>query len=606
MAFFQNNITKVEDLSKSKSINTHFIVNNNLLIGPNDTSWICAIICDDHVAVSSILNTVNGYEKHRLINGIFENADIEDIPKKKTGHGNIHVFTVCNPWSLAVSFSSVQVMEVFLSHGADIFQVDNGGNNALHKLVEFAFMNLDEEEKLTDTYDFLIHRLGPECIVRLLMMENKNQLRPLELAAHLGTFTLFQAILETGNVYLVKEEICGVKKLQYFDVTEYEAFRPNTRRSQSPVNLLMCLDRCTISEKNREKTKKAFDSQPLCAWLDANFRANKLYIFIWAFTRIAFSVLFYLTDFQPVIVSHLKNNLTFSNASLTSCSGSFFSPDEHFIFMMILSIASMVMVIYDVRDIVKHIIQWKQGVENRLLKTPRGDKSIILHYQFYRGIHFVTCICIFVLLMWVWMYILGFNYINLDAGFLLISVASVGSVWGSLYFIQILPSVGYFVISIERMIRDLVQFICVFVIFHFSFTYAFIKLLDVSARTGECPVHFSSMTESFYGTFMIMLNMINLRKYNSADNTSLYTLHVLYVFMAAILLINFLVATFSSSYSEVSLNKHVISRIQALSLATVVENRIPTFMWPLSRWMQKRYFVVEDDKLYITRLVPIK
>ncbi len=213
------------------------------------------------ITASSILQTANEKEKQQFLNGVFEKTDIENIPKDKTKHGNIHIFSASNPWSLAVSHSSRQVIELFLSHGVDVRQVDNEGSNALHKLVEFTFLNLELETKLIGTYDFLRKCIESETITKLLMMENTNKFRPLELAAHLRTLCLFQAILETDKVYIKKEEIYGVNKLQYFDMTEYEAFHPNTKRNHSPANLLMCLDKSTISERNHERTKQAFQSQ---------------------------------------------------------------------------------------------------------------------------------------------------------------------------------------------------------------------------------------------------------------------------------------------------------------------------------------------------------
>ncbi len=610
MICFNYKTIKVEDLSRSGIINSH-IIDHDMMIGSMDVSWINAIVTDDFITVSSILNNNSEREKKRLLIGVIENADIENIPKAKTKHGNIHVFSASNPWSLAVSHSSRQVIELFLSYGVDVFQVDNEGNNALHKFVEFAFLNLEQEATLTDTYKFLRQCLGSDTIMKLLMMENTNRLRPLELTAHLGTLSLFQAILETDNVYMKKEEIYGVNKLQYFDVTEYEAFHPNTRRNHSPANLLMCLDNSTISERNRERTKQAFDSQPLCAWLDANFRANYFYIMIWVAIRVTSALLFYMIDFQAVVTLYGGNiNISdiFNNQSQTvvsSCSGSHVSPKAHLYMMVLLTVMSLFMIIYDIWDLGRMIFIRRNDI-TYLNKTPRGSKSLILNIKFYRIVHFITCIGTFVMLIIVWISVWGGHVSVSTFVFFLVCFVAIGSVWSLFYFIQIIPSIGYFVISIQRMIIFLTQFTFIFFIFHLSFVYAFIKVLDMSILTGRCPMYFTSIGESFYGVFMIMLNMVNLHQYNDADVTSLFILHILYIFMVAILLITFLVAIFSSSYSEVAENKHVISRIQALSLAVVVENRIPEFMWPLSRWLQKRYFVVEGDKLYITRLVPLK
>ena len=55
-----------------------------------------------------------------------------------------------------------------------------------------------------------------------------------------------------------------------------------------------------------------------------------------------------------------------------------------------------------------------------------------------------------------------------------------------------------------------------------------------------------------FSTFTIMLNMINLREIEGPKPVSLYFLHVLYVFMVSILLLNFLIAVFSDSVNNVN------------------------------------------------------
>ncbi len=590
------------------------------MVEPKYTSWVCAIVTDDFVFVSSKLNTVFNNEKQRLLNGIFENTDLEKIPKKIMGHCNRHVFTVCNPWSLAVSHSSGKVIEVFLAHGVDVFQMDSEGNNAIHKLVEHAFFYPEKEESLTKTYEFLKHNLGPAKMDKLLMMENTDTLRPLELAANLGTFSVLQAILETENVYMKKEELYGINKLQYFDVTEYESYQPNSRQYQSPARLLVFLDQSNISEKNREQTKKAFDSQPISAWLDAKFAASKLYILLWALIRIIFFFMFYFLDFDPVILNYsninMSHNLGNQNDSKTNasnsdiqdrspCGGIYLHPLVHLCMLFFLNIASLIVIIYDLCVIIRKLTKRRKPGDFAFM-TPGGSKSLILHFSFYRCMQFVTCVSTFCMLTMVGTYVFISPFSVNTWAYLLMSVSSVGSVWSLLYFAQVLPNVGYFVISIERMMKNLIQFIFVFLLFHFSFTYAFMKTLRGHALSTICTHHFYSIWKSFYGTFMIMLNMIDLNEYTSADATALFILHCIYVFIVAILLINFLIAMLSSSYSDVSENKDVISRIQAMSLAVVVESRTPTCLWPLSRWLQKRHFVVEGDRLYVTRLVPLK
>ena len=60
-----------------------------------------------------------------------------------------------------------------------------------------------------------------------------------------------------------------------------------------------------------------------------------------------------------------------------------------------------------------------------------------------------------------------------------------------------------------------------------------------------------------YTVFTIMLNMVNLTTFNIHNQTILYLIHVGYIFIMAILMLNFLIALFSNSVSEVMAQKEV-------------------------------------------------
>ncbi len=50
---------------------------------------------------------------------------------------------------------------------------------------------------------------------------------------------------------------------------------------------------------------------------------------------------------------------------------------------------------------------------------------------------------------------------------------------------------------------------------------------------------------------MIMLNMVNLKEISVPDPVPLYVLHVMFILIVPILLLNFLIAMFSESAAQV-------------------------------------------------------
>ena len=98
---------------------------------------------------------------------------------------------------------------------------------------------------------------------------------------------------------------------------------------------------------------------------------------------------------------------------------------------------------------------------------------------------------------------------------------------------------------------------------------------------------------------MIMLNMINLGDIDGPEPVSLYFLHIFYIFMVSVLLLNFLIAVFSDSVNNVNQNHDVFYDIQKLSIIFAVEERV---QWLLRKWyiyQSKKCFVWEDGKIVL-------
>ena len=82
--------------------------------------------------------------------------------------------------------------------------------------------------------------------------------------------------------------------------------------------------------------------------------------------------------------------------------------------------------------------------------------------------------------------------------------ACVVSVWSMLYFVQLLPSIGHFVIVVQHMLRDLLNFI--FIMMLTPFVQVLFVLINRHSRNG-CVSDFSNYLTSFYTTFKLMRNM---------------------------------------------------------------------------------------------------
>ena len=97
------------------------------------------------------------------------------------------------------------IFEILLKAGANLYLADQHGWNIVHYLKIVSHNISGMEEKCVTIYNRLKILLTVEELDILLKMEDYEGLRLLEFAVHLGCIKLFDAILNTVGVYLIKK-----------------------------------------------------------------------------------------------------------------------------------------------------------------------------------------------------------------------------------------------------------------------------------------------------------------------------------------------------------------------------------------------------------------
>ena len=63
---------------------------------------------------------------------------------------------------------------------------------------------------MIDMYRYVLRQVSSKDIITMLLTEDHQGLRPLELTVHLGTWGLFKVIFNTDSVYLVETQRLGI------------------------------------------------------------------------------------------------------------------------------------------------------------------------------------------------------------------------------------------------------------------------------------------------------------------------------------------------------------------------------------------------------------
>ncbi len=597
---------KIEDTQSMDGVDS---THPTILPWPHYAFWLDAIIFDNVEEVETHLQSAEN--KNQLLNGTLEKSPSFGILNSKiVMTGSYTGFTVCKPWCLAGVFQSHNVIASFIKHGVDVLQVDREGNNILHCLIYMAFLE-DAEENYLETMNTLLELMqGRQQINKqLFMTENAEGMRPLELAAHLGCFLIMMKIFEYPGIYLVKEEPHDMYNLQWYDVTDYELCHKTYRAMQSPIVALTYMDSKLLDKEN---TSRLYQSDIVQAWFCAKRLANMPFIIIWFLMRVTFIVALYTLDycifnsdfFTAELIQNNQEILFSANTTNTSTSNcevrtKYKIPSALITFLLAyIGVHSLWIVVFDFAEYIYN----KKNKISKLLKTPLGEKNMVVYYTVYRVMQFILGLGVTTMTCSLYYVIHGksaFLPINSDVTYIMIQFSIV---WSILYFLQWLPWLGHFIVAVQRMLKDLAQFAVLLLIFITPYAVTFHKYL-YDADNNVCVQTFNTLGISFYSTFTMMLNMINFTTYNTTNHGILLFMHVLLVFMIPILLINLLIAIFSNSYAEIARHKNIVMSIQNLSMVTIIEKRI-TFLCPgICRWMKKKTFVYENGRLYITRLV---
>ena len=546
--------------------------------------WILSITSNDDAMARQILDEVPAEVRSRKLLGVRlvfpgPSSGLRQRMKRLTST----TYSPDRPWSLAAVCDSRAIMKVLLEYGADALQVNSHRNNMLHVLAALASTaNADKESEVVETARHIRSILKPEFYKKLLLAENADGLRPMELASHLGAFNLFEFYFDTPDLYISREEDLILYKIQHFDITEYVT---GARYYQSPLNGMLHVEEDRISSIS---VHDIYLKDPMRSWLDAIYYVNVPVIVIWAIFRITYISLV------------LSCDMTISEACTgnSSCADSYADTvTTKLDLFWILLILSMFIIAIDAIDLIWYLFYRPRWL-NRVVY---GRKKTGMHQTFYRMVHFLSAFTIAIVTM-VSLHEYHQNRPSTNMGGYGVVAAVYGFVWSILYFLQMLPVIGHYVMAVQRMLKDFANFGILFLLFFLSYSIGFFNLL----KTYRDMPDFSTFWDSLYGTFSVMLNTIDFRDVSGNLKTDVRLLHITFVFMIATLLMNFLIATLSSSYEHVMKCGKIFILMQMLSVAMAADRRFQVVLPQLRNYLLRRHFVHQNGRYFISRVTDIK
>ena len=554
--------------------------------------WYDAIVNDRQDVIKHHLRSSSTDYRHQLVNGCFSqlNLDTFGLNDKDKSFG-YEPFQVLLPFHLAIAYgASRETISEFLSHGVDLTLKDHHGNNCIHVMVTMAFLKPQKEDYMKDLYCMISDYLPRTTLKSILLQEDKDGFRPLELAANTGTFGLFLDIFHTKGVYLTRECTKGIYLKQYFDIIEYESVT-GSRRHRSPLTLLGLLDMDSVDRKYTEET---FTSQHVHQWIKFKYRKNLIFFVLWFISRMILAMGFIIFDntLIPVEERIVDSDLNDVDTCLQRTTSLMMENGPALaVLAFYLILHSFFGMVFDVWDILNAHKRDLAKPHVTFFRTIKGSKRLVVDYWTYRV---SQCLINVGVLLNVIVRMLRYEYMFgasvMASSFLhLIILTNIAASF--VFFLQLVPKIGFYAVVIQRMSS---MFMNYFFILYIAVALPFMLSFDRVVNFGrtDCEEHFSSVWKGLYSTFLLTFNMLDFQHIESPgeQTAALYFIHVAFVLLIGVLLINFLIALFTYHVGFVLQSSNIIIPVQGIFLMWIAEERTHRILKKIITKLQKKCF----------------
>ena len=562
--------------------------------------WMDNIRLNNADGMQAILESCNSKEANTLLNGRFDYLDSNLSKTLRLYHPARTYYTY--PVTIAASYGAVDVLTLLIENGADPLICESGGNNIFHTLIDVSCASPKSESRMAEIYRELTRRLSLGVQRKLLSMENSYDLRPIEYAAGKGCVLMLRSILETKDVYLKYEMDVGLDKYKWYDVTEYET---PSRLAKCPLLLLAMSEQATFV---KEEFAEFMQSNVIRQWRRAKIRTSIPLLLVWFLVRLTFTVnhitlaldQLWLNSRVAAAGDGDPGSSSNANGSLGFCEGTQtiqLSASTRTALLYYGIVHSACIIVYDIAELMTMV----RKTPHRIPRERLCERFIFLTHLAYRINQFLMAggvIALYVL------YLTGHGDRSSTIRSML-ELFTVFSVYISMaFFVLVVPYVGFQLIIVHQLISQLFAFLVLYMLMLLPFSTFFMAFMNANSEQG-CIEQFRDPLSSIYTSILLMLNMVDLTEFMTIQRGFLLLVHVLFVFIIGILMINFLIAIMTNKAGTLMERQHILMDVYAMYLAILLEIRLSAFASDCYSKLKKkdllyeggRYYVIDIDRL---------
>ena len=178
--------------------------------------------------------------------------------------------------------------------------------------------------------------------------------------------------------------------------------------------------------------------------------------------------------------------------------------------ILILNIVSMFI---DIRDSCALVKNFKF-----IIRTPLGKRRYLVHTRFYKVVDTVMHVSILANVMirfvrYQWDLHIPVYWDNLT--FFLVCFCTT---WSLLFYMQLVPYIGYMAIVLKLMMKNTVIFVAYMSVFLCPYGALFARINNYGRPAGECDRDWKNRMTNLYSSFLLLFNMLNFQKDHDTVN----------------------------------------------------------------------------------------
>ena len=531
---------------------------------------------DNLSGMLSVLNGVESSHRQCLLNGRFRSADhiIKQPASVWECENLVQQLSVEYPLSVAIVYRSINCFKALVENGCDLFLQDYRGNSVVHLLVYVSVAKADNHA--VEMYDFILSRLNTVKERRQLLSHRSDDgLLAMDLAAKHGCVKLFRAILYTEGYYRAVTSQQGSIVVNSFSFGGDDT---------SCMSFLWQLTWTEDTEKNSEAVNELLKIPVVSNMIHQRFYAALPYVCFWMLMRCMHGILFLIIDTKLYSLYFTYNcnsdgTLNFNESTDISYSDWLTKhlfldgplPAELVAQSMYGITYAVCTIMFDIAEII-YLIKNSKMINRSYVVKLLGD--YLVNTNFYRAVTLMFAISCIIQTMTQLVSPLKHIGITSDILAMITLLNRILVTFSVLYFIQLLPMIGFFVIGFQKMLAALARFSLLqgVIIFVFSTLFEHVHMYLCKPSIYTC-----NSRQSIYVTFLIMLNMVTVVEAGQCSylgDICLQLLHILYVFVVAVMTINYLIAIMSSVYNIFAFQENSAVLLHRVHIFLTLERRL--------------------------------